>query len=259
MNKHLVTIVAFLVVLCAGLVNSTNLAIPYPLPVCTGDDCIWNTVFLNADVLKIITITADVNLGAIVDTNLLDLIIKAQLLGISVFAKVNTGHTNRSLLDVKADIDIFVNLYHIDGILFDEIPHECSCSDYFSDLYAYVKVKLGGLVVLNVGVNIPECFGLFADVLVVFDSTFANYKRYVPNPWYANYPPSTFWHIVHNCPATQKRSALMRSKKNRASFIYLDADVDIGTPSGDLLSIDLTLVARLLRLLFLDLDLNINL
>jgi hypothetical protein len=255
-----VTLFAFFLVICGVLVNATKLGIPYPLPVCTGTNndttCIWETVDKNADVVKIIVISPG---EGPLDKGLLDLVVKAQVLGISVYARIDTDLGKAPLVDIKAKIDLFHTLYKIDGIFFDQIPSDCSCQTYFSDLYAHVKANIGGLVVLNAKVNVPECFGLFADILVVFDSVYADYLKYVPAKWFAKYPASTFWHVIRGCPPAQQRAALLRAIKNRAGFIFLSADVDVQIGNGHLLDLDLNLLVRLLRILGIDLFLDLKL
>jgi hypothetical protein len=258
-NNSTSLIVALFIVLFAVLVNSTKLGIPYPLPPCDGtttDACVWETVNKNAETVRIVVISP---LGSVLDQNLLNVVVKAQLLGITVLVKVQTGQAKRSLIDVKADIDLYLNLYKVDGIFFDEIPTVCSCKNYYTDLYAYVKVKIGGLVILNVGVAVPECFALFADVLVLFDSTYADYVNYVPSSWCSKYPASSFWHVIRGCPPEQQRSALVKAIKNKVGFVYITADVDVNLGPGHLLSVDLTLLVRLLKLLNLDLLLDLKL
>jgi hypothetical protein len=247
------------IVLFAVLVNSTNVGIPIPLPPCDSSNhsnaCVWDSVNKNSDTVRLVLIDV---VGSVLDKNLLDLVAKVQLLGINVFAKIKVGQAQRSLIDVKADIDLALKLYHIDGVFFDEVP--LVCSPYFDDLYAHVKLKLGGLVILNVGVNVPECFALVSDVLVLFDSTYTDYLKYKPSPWCKKYPPSTFWHVIRGCPPEKQRSALIQAIKNRAGFIYLTADVDLDlSGKGPLLDLDLTLLVRLLRLLNLDLLLDLKL
>jgi len=256
-----VSLFALFLVLCGVLVNSTNIGIPDPLPVCSGknETCIWETVTKNHDLIKLVVISP--GSGSVVDQSLLDLVVKAQVLGITVFARVETDLGKRPLLEVKAEIDLFVNLYKIDGIFFDVIPSDCSCQNYFTELYTHVKVKIGGLVVLNAKVNVPECFGLFADILVVFDASYADYLKYIPLPWFANYPASTFWHVIRACPPAQQRTALLKAIKNKVGTLLitdLAVDVKIGD-SGHLLNLNLDLLVRLLRLLNLDLFLNLKL
>jgi hypothetical protein len=257
-NNSASKILVVFIVLFAVLANATKLGIPFPLPPCNGtatDACVWESVNKNADTVRIVVISPLI--GAILDQNLLDVVVKAQLLGITVLAKVQTGQAQRALIDVKADIDLFLNLYHVDGIFFDEIPTVCSCQPYYTDLYAYVKVKIGGLVILNIGVAVPECFALFADVLVLFDSTYDEYLNYVPSRWCRKYPASSFWHVIRGCPPQQQRSALVKAINNRVGFVYITADVDVNlSGTGPLLTIDLTLIVRLLKLLNLDLLLD---
>jgi len=219
----------------------------------SSGSCVWDTVCQNSDVIKI-TVISNL-LGSVLDQNLLDVCVKAKIAGVSVFALVKTNLGNRPLVDVKAEIDLLFNLYKVDGIFFDEIPSDCSCKSYFDDLYAYVKLKLGGVVILNARVNVPECFGIFADILVVFEGPYDLYKTYVPSPWYSKYPPSTFWHVVHSCPKDLQRDALVKAINNRAGYAFITAQQILSIL--DSLSTDLLGVVRILRLLYLGIDINL--
>jgi len=253
MKSYSVCLAALFILLCVALASSTKLAIPHPLAPCDGtSDCLWDFVTINGKIVKIVTISVSVNVST-ADQELLDVVVKARAAGILVFAKIKTGYGKRSLVEVKADIDLCVNLYHVDGIVFDEIPKECSCQSYYSDLYAYVKVNVAGLVVLNVGVNVPECFALFGDILVVFDSSYNDYLKFVPLPWYANYPASTFWHNIHSCPKTLQQAALSLAIKLNAGFCYVTDKAAGIAPS----LLDLQLQAKLLDLLCLNLKLGL--
>jgi len=253
MKSVSVCLAALFILLCVALGSSTKLALPHPLGPCEGiDNCLWDYVTINAKVFKLVTISVDVSVST-VNQPLLDAIIKAKLAGVLVFAKIKTGFGNRSLVDVKVEIDLCVNLYKVDGIVFDEVPKVCSCKAYYSDLYAYVKLNIAGLVVLNVGVHVPECFGLFADILVVFDSSYDDYLKFVPLPWYSK-PGCTFWHNVHSCPKLFHRAALSLAIKLNAGFCYV-TDKPQGVPPTHLL--DLELLVRLLGLLSINLDLNL--
>jgi len=245
MKSFSVCLAALFILLCVALGNSTKLALPDSLPLCDGtNDCLWDFVTINAKLVKIVTITVDVSVST-ADQSLLDVVVKARAAGILVFAKIKTGHGNRNLVDVKAEIDLCFKLYKVDGFVFDEVPTECSCQTYYSDLYAYVKVNVAGLVVLNVGVNVPECFALFGDILVVFDSSYDDYLKFVPLPWYGKYSASTFWHNVHSCPKLLQRSALSLAIKLNAGFCYVTDKAAGVVPQ----LLDLKLLCNLLDLL----------
>jgi len=253
MKSLSVCLAALFILLCVALGNSIKLAVPEPLSPCDGTtDCVWDFVTINAKIVKIVTISVSVNVST-ADQSLLDAVVKAKIAGIKVFAKIKTGFGKRSLLDVKADIDLCVRLYGVDGFVFDEVPSKCSCKTYYSDLYAYVKANVAGLVVLNVGVNVPECFALFGDILVVFDSSYDDYKKFVPLPWYVNYPDSTFWHNIHSCAKPEQGAALTLTIKNKAGFCFITDKA-----SGVALSLlDIKLQVQLLGLLSLNLFLSL--
>jgi len=244
MKSLSVCLVALFILLCVALGNSTKIACPHPLPPCSGsNDCLWDFVTLNGKAIKIVTIS--ISLNATLDQVLFDAIVKARAAGILVFARITTGFAKISVALIKEQIDLCVKLYKVDGFVFDEIPKDCSCQPYYSELYAYVKAKVAGLVVLNVGAHVPDCFALFADILVVFDSSYTDYLKFVPLPWYAKHPASTFWHIIHSCPTLLQKSVLSLAIKLNAGFCYV---TDKAYGVGPVLS-DLDLQVKLLNLL----------
>jgi len=246
MKSCSVCLAALFIVLCLALANGTKLALPHPLPPCDGsNDCLWDFVTINAKLVKIVTISVTVNVST-GNQALLEAVVKAKAAGILVFAKIKTGNGKRDVVDVKADIDLCVSLYGVDGVVFEEVPSDCSCQTYYSELYAYVKANVAGLVVLNVGVNVPECFALFGDILVVFDSSYADYLKFAPLAWYAKHPASTFWHNVHSCPKILQRAAVSLAIKLNAGFCYV-TDKASGVAPTQIL--DLQLLVNLLGLL----------
>jgi len=255
MKSLSVCLVALFILLCVALGNSTTkIACPHPLPPCEegSNDCLWDFVTSNGKAVKIVTINPALTINAsIVDDILLAAIVKAKEVGIFVFAKIDTNFGLISIVDVKALIDLYVKLYKVDGFVFDRIPKDCSCQPYYSELYTYVKLNVAGLVVLNVGAHVPECFALFADILVVFDSSYTDYTKFVPLPWYAKHPASTFWHNIHSCPQLLLKAALSLAVKHNAGFCYVTSK-----PLGAVLDIlDLQLQVKLLNLLFINISL----
>jgi len=224
MKTSSLPLVALFILFLALLVNSTKLGIPFPIPPCnatSSSTCVWDTIIENSDVIKITVISHPI--GSLEDKSLSDVVSRAKLAGVSVFGQIKTDLGTRSLVEVKAEIDSYLNLYKVDGFFFEEIPNDCSCKSYFDDLYAYVKNKNGGIVALNVGENIPECFGEFADIIVVFDSSYSEYKTYKPSNWHSTHPTVKFWHVVRGCPKDDQRDALVRAIGNQAGYVYLSS------------------------------------
>jgi len=266
MKKVSVFLVTLFVLFLGACVNSTKVGIPYPIPPCNSTSCAWNVIQKNNDIVKIALVNCLTSgQPTTVNQPLLSVIVRSQLCGISVFGVIKTNFGKRPIADIKLEIDLYVNLYKLDGIYFDEIPKDCSCQTYFKTLYAYIKTKCGGVVILNVGVNVPQCFGIFSDILVIFHSTYEKYQQFTPSPWCTRYPSTTFWHIVTSCPREQQRLALIQAFKKRAGYIYITADVNIdldididlnlgANPRLLNLDLDLNAVIRLLRLLYINID-----
>jgi len=165
--------------------------------------------------------------GSVVDQLLLDAVVKAQLLGISVFGVVRTDLTNRSIIDVKAEIDLYVNLYKVDGIFFDEAwVGDCNLYNYYSSLYQYVKSKGGkATVVINPGTTIPECYMTATDIVMNGETDYQNYQNWRGAGWESKYPANRFWHVVHTAPAWALSSLATLTRKNNAGWIYITTEV----------------------------------
>jgi len=251
-------IIVFIIFFSGARVNAINLGLPFPLDLCPegSGPCIWDILHLNLDVVKIVLVIPPLD---IIDTNFVNQIAKSRAAGLSVFGIIKTNLGKRSIIDIKADIDVYLNLYKVVGVLFDEIPLDCSYSDYYKELYAYVHVNVSGLVILNVNVDVPLCFGILGDILKVFDSSLADYKNFIPAPWMLKYPPNKFWHIVSGVSRKQQRSTIIRSIKKNAGFLYLNADLDVEIlGKRHLLSLDLDLLLQLRLLRILDLGVLID-
>lgn len=95
--------------------------------------------------------------------------------GGTVLGYVSTDYTNRSLSDVKADIDKWLELYpHIDGLFVDEMTNDDDQShrDYYRNLTVYAHQKGLYPVVGNPGA--PQLSSYFlencADIFVVWET-----------------------------------------------------------------------------------------
>ncbi|WP_183085288.1 spherulation-specific family 4 protein [Trinickia fusca] len=152
---------------------------------------------------------------------------------VKVIGYVHTDKALRSLDDIKASVDRYLNArngsVHYDGIFFDEVPNLCGASatstewrDKLRAARVYVTSKLPGVqsfVVNNLGTAVPDCYlqagNDTADVFITFEDTAAHYLvdasangwaygwvggNIIANGQYASgaeYGPR-FWHLVYN-------------------------------------------------------------
>jgi hypothetical protein len=138
---------------------------------------------------------------------------------------VFTHYGSRAASKVKADIDKYYMWYGVDGIFLDEVSNSCTKQSYYLDLYNYVKGK-GGVakVVINPGINTPECYITTADIIVNFEDNYAAYVGWAPSGWEFNYPANRFWHLIIGTNATDMPNAIALSKNRNAGWIYVTSD-----------------------------------
>jgi hypothetical protein len=159
----------------------------------------------------------------------------------TVIGYVPTDHADDIPLEsAKADIDTYYDLFpRIRGIFFDEMSNKPERKPYYRELYTHVKAKSStALVVGNPG--IPATHGgplndgawqvapadeIVADVLVVFEGPYEQYKDWFPPNWVSSRPSSTFAHMIYESPnATTTRETCIASQQKKAGWIYVTED-----------------------------------
>lgn len=147
--------------------------------------------------------------------------------GITVLGYVYTKYGARTLPTIKAEIDKYYQWYGVDGIFLDEVYYtDCNKVSYYQELYNYVKAKGGkAKVVINPGINFPECMLATSDIAINFEDTYSKYLTWKPNGWESAYPASRFWHLVIATAQAQMPNAIALSKQRNVGWIYVTPDV----------------------------------
>jgi len=75
--------------------------------------------------------------------------------GVKILGYVSTNYGNRAIADVKADIDLYQQLFNINGIFIDDIARSASMKHYYEELYTYAQTAWANSasVVLNFGLQ----------------------------------------------------------------------------------------------------------
>ncbi|MEA1948303.1 MAG: spherulation-specific family 4 protein [Thermodesulfobacteriota bacterium] len=130
--------------------------------------------------------------------------------GVEIIGYVATEYGTRNINYVKSDIkqynDDFTDgdNYSVTGIFLDQVKNTTDRNTlaYYQELWHYVKNSSDtpnlDFVVLNPGINTPEVFLDFADVIIVFEGNFSDWINYTPDSYLVNYTSDRFSYLVHS-------------------------------------------------------------
>jgi hypothetical protein len=187
--------------------------------------------------------------GKSLDQSYVDEVAKAKASGVWVIGYVDTSYGKRSKAKVKADINKFYAMYHVDGIFLDQVASSCAKKSYYKELYLYIKNKGGtAKVVINPGVATQECFVEASDIIVNFEGDSSTYLSWQASGWESKYPADRFWHLIYNAEQTEMANAISLSKQRHAGWVYVTPDqLDNpwdSLPSDPYWSDELTLISK---------------
>ena len=90
---------------------------------------------------------------------------------------ITSDYSNKSLEEIKKEIDNWINLYpDIKGFFIDEVNK--NNYEYYKKIYEYIKSKTNYLVVLNPGTKVNLNYFNIADIIVVYEGANANFSDY---------------------------------------------------------------------------------
>ncbi|MEZ0110760.1 hypothetical protein ABH920_004775 [Catenulispora sp. EB89] len=187
-------------------------------------------------------------LGSSFDQGYADAIQAATSSGAQVIGYVDTGYfgtTGRTTRDgqtstaawtaqAEADVDTWYSWYGsygLAGIFFDDALNDCGTNNAHVALYqavgSYVKQNHpGALTADNPGTAADQCYASAADVLVMFEGSYASYTSWTPPAWELNSGnPDQFWHLVYDTPTqADMENAVSLSKQRNAGYLYVTND-----------------------------------
>ncbi len=186
-----------------------------------GND--WNKLDTGPRVADLAIINPASGPGSTADANYVTQIAKSQAAGMTVVGYVATSYAGKSLAAAKAEIDKFVEWYHVDGIFFDQATSDAGNVAYYKNLHDYVKATVGGpaTVILNPGTTVDEGYVTASDILVTYEASAASYAGRTAAAWEGNYPAGRFWHIIHSASAADVQSLVKLSKERNVGRLQI--------------------------------------
>lgn len=199
----------------------------------------WARTLTDPDVLGPLLINVSNGAGSAVDQDWLRQVKIARARGGKIMGYVSTMYGQRSRADILADVDKHVRFYGVDGIFLDEMTNGIGDGAKYvaayRDLYLTLKRLYGQAfwVVGNPGTSTTEDVLSCADTVMVYESDAAYYLNPtwdIHPSYYADYPSTKFWHVVHTVTSREQALAVLKAaSKLRPAFFYMtDLRFDAG-------------------------------
>jgi hypothetical protein len=147
---------------------------------------------------------------------------QAQAAGITVLGYSSTEYGQRSISSVEADVRDYKSWYGVNGIFLDLTQGTSGEFSYYQQLSSYIHAQISGADIwLNPG-SFPEpSFMSIANVVMVFEGSYASYVSDQVPSWVKQYSPSQFAHVLYATPQSDFASAVNLSRSRRAGHLFV--------------------------------------
>jgi Spherulation-specific family 4 len=155
--------------------------------------------------------------------------------GIKIIGYVPTNYAKRDLQAVKADIDLYIKHFNIEGIFLDEATSTQDKHSYYQQIYRYIKSQQSNnkspqhdyTVIINPGVAVDEAYlsQPVADTVVILENYHKAWNKYTPPSYIKKYHPENFAALIHTT-ANRKflKNTLDRVAKSKFGYVYVTND-----------------------------------
>lgn len=184
--------------------NPISLLIPlYSYPnVNAGKDFVWQPIIEAAAKIPItVIINPDNGPGKTLNSDYQQGIAALQEAGVTVIGYTYTKYTERSISEVKDDINVYRSFNKVDGLFLDEAATAHQKWSYYRRLFHYSKPRFSP-VILNPGTLTDEKYlsNLVGDTVVVFEDYGSRWGQFVVPGYHRNYTADHFAALIHSVP-----------------------------------------------------------
>jgi hypothetical protein len=137
---------------------------------------------------------------------------------------------------VLNDIDLYFNQYkNISGIFLDEVSQYSSDLPYYAAIVSHLRVLYpGSTVVFNPGCIVPESYVQLADITVIFEGSFDDYKTWRPPPYVNQRNSSKVANIVYNVSSSVEFENMFKVLTNFSIGNMYITNYSLPNPYGEL-------------------------
>ena len=143
--------------------------------------------------------------------------------GSAVLGYSSTADGLRPVRQVEADVRNYKAWYGATGIFLDSVNGVSSNFHYYEQLTSYIrKIIPGASIWLNPGIYPDQQYMSLANVMVVFEGTYAQYRAEQVPAWANNYPATRFANTVYAAfTSAQANSAISLSRSRNTGYLYV--------------------------------------
>ena len=151
-----------------------------------------------------------------------------QALNGRVIGYISTDYGNRSLSEVKANVDSYLKYYpKVNGFFLDEMAAKTNVLSFYQEVYDYVKSKDPSLQVVGNPGSYPDAsYANVSDMLVTFEGSEVEYRdiNSSKNTWIFNKPASAQSMLVHDaysCASMQNSLKTASLETSHTGVVYV--------------------------------------
>jgi len=171
---------------------------------------------------RVMLLNVDNGVGSAPVAHFQVLVRQAQAAGITVLGYSSTDYGQRPAGSVETEVRQYRAWYGVNGILLDLTQGTPGELSYYRELTGYIRATVPHAVVwLNPGDYPDPGFMSIADVVMVFEGSYAQYLAVQVPGWVSQYQPDRFVHVVYATPRSDLASAVRLSRARRAGYLFV--------------------------------------
>jgi Spherulation-specific family 4 len=164
--------------------------------------------------------------GTAPDPGLRRAVSQASAAGSRVIGYIGTNYAHLPAAQARQEVRDYRAWYHVRGIFLDQTPTEGSQQlGYYRDLARDIRQNIAGAAIwINPGAVPDRSYLSVANVVMIFEGSYASYQHLTLPGWVDRYPPGRFAHTVYAAPAGAVASAVRLARDRNAGYLFLTPD-----------------------------------
>ena len=160
--------------------------------------------------------------GSAPEPGFLAVVKRAQAAGTRVLGYATTDYGHRPAAAVEADVRNYRAWYGVTDTFLDLAANGADQLGYYQALASYIRtVNPGATLWMNPGEYPDQRYMSIANVLMVFEGSYASYRDLQIPSWALRYPAARFAHTIYATPASDLASAVALSGSRGGGNVYV--------------------------------------